>query len=463
MRPGSADAARGAMGGSPCIVMSPLHVRRGARGDGCLGPPSRDDQELREVCRQIAELAPQKFSSVREAFRYLRPDHNGRVSRSEVCYFFRAYGVERLQADRVFAYFDPSESDDIDCQEFIEFFRQQIHPDDEPGLQDGTGDVLMGSSTPGSPAAALNAAAVDLQCAKIANQFHEVLEQVREKAPQRFSHVRETLRIVDSDYDGCITQSEMRNFFRVFGFDDVVADSFFKQLAKGGPGGANYHTFVQVVGPFLDLPGVVAASKPPSRLLSARSRPHSARSRPSSRGRPSSAEKRLLDNPGRPEGPRDVLESALSGGRIPCLPALARGSKPSGSGSSVPQALASPRVALSRAGTPSLAGNSPRLPLSACSDRSKARERSSSVRERPGDCLPRQLERVFEPAAPPPAAARPGRRPMGIQRMAPTGDDKIKEFNNGVELTADTSARNEVLLSGGRPIASPLARFRRRA
>merc|ERR1719409_2273124 len=104
------------MGGSPRIVMSPLHPRRGARGDGSCGPPSREDKEILEVCRQVAELAPQKFSSVREAFRFLRPDHNGRVSRSQVQYFFRAYGVERVQADRLFTYFESSDNDDIDCQ-----------------------------------------------------------------------------------------------------------------------------------------------------------------------------------------------------------------------------------------------------------------------------------------------------------------------------------------------------------
>ena len=69
-RPGSADSARGAMRGSPRIVMTPLHPRSCSRGDGSLGPPSRKEQELREVCRQIAELAPQKFGTVREAHNY---------------------------------------------------------------------------------------------------------------------------------------------------------------------------------------------------------------------------------------------------------------------------------------------------------------------------------------------------------------------------------------------------------
>merc|ERR1719162_577258 len=181
------------------VVMAPLHPRGGARGNGALGPPSRAEQELIEVCKQVAELAPQKFTNVREAFRYLRPDHNGRVSRSEVQYFFRAYGIEKVQANRLFAFFEPSEKDDIDCQEFIQFFREHIHEnDEEPGLDGGTGASAC-PSVPGTPALAA-AAAPGWLCAHISNEFYNMLQQVKEKAPQKFSHVREALRIVDLDY-----------------------------------------------------------------------------------------------------------------------------------------------------------------------------------------------------------------------------------------------------------------------
>lgn len=451
-----------------------MHPRRGSRGDGSMGPPNRAEQELRDVCRQIAELAPQKFTSVREAFRYLRPDHNGRVSRSEVCYFFRAYGIQREQADRLFAYFNPSDKDDIECQQFVEYFRAQVNTDLlEPDILTIGDNGSTAGSMPGSPAPLLNAVSV----AKIANDFHYMLEQVREKAPQKFSHVREALRLVDGDYDGCITQGEMRHFFRAFSIDEMVADKFFFTLAKGGPGGANYNTFVQVVGPFLDLPGVVAHT---ASAVQPQSRPQSARSRPSSGpSRPQSADRRIRSAAiERPATPREVLEEALSIGSKQNLPVLAceepLGARlPAGAWAKDSVELAKNRPASRQLSArrssrgprgSSVAGDSPRLPPAAASPRlptprqqeqsttdsmssaapqgtprvtprgtPRGAVRGSSVSRQPSPApTPRgawkngseHIEKLiqaapkgnqaFEPACPPPVG-RGGRRPMGVQ------------------------------------------------
>lgn len=505
IRPGSADAARRAMGGSPMIVMSPLHPRKGTRGDGSVGPPTPREQELREVCRQVAELAPQKFSTVREAYRFLTPDHNGRVSRSQVCYFFRAYGVERAQADRLFCYFDPSENDDIDGHKFIAYFKQYINPDTTDGDSDCAAPARC-PSTPGSRAAALNATATDRLCAKLSNKFHYMLEEVRAKAPQRFSHVREALRIVDVDYDGCITRSEMQHFFRALGIDEMRSDKLYEEMAEGGPGGANYHTFVQVVGPFLELPGVVAATRPPSRPQSARSRPPSAEIRqPSAPRRPASPGAALK---------HEVLESALSETGNSCLPAVSRGlqkdvlQNPAGRSSSAAKVPASPRTPTSARGArgPSQEGSllprghhsrpvperrqfetceSSRPPASVCeSPRPPASVRRSHAAcespRRPAsahkemDHLEHQLvlgnfqphkqadDQVFQPAAPP--ARRQGHRPVGIQRAAPLAQkveknqDRTQVRKLEPELAAATEQARDALMSGGRPVSTPSRR-----
>lgn len=476
------------MGGDPRIVMSPLHPRRSARGNGALGPPSRKEQELRQVCRQIAELAPQKFTSVREAFRYLRADHNGRVSRSQVLYFFRAYGVQSSQANRLFEYFERSGDDDIDCQEFIEAFRPHIAAQDEPGIEVGS------ESAPGSFASPSNSSSMEPLVAKIANEFHYTLEEVRVKAPQKFSHVREALRIVDTDYDGCITQTEMRDFFRTFAIDEGVADRFFNRLAKGGPGGANYHTFVQIVAPFMDLPGVVAHSKPPSRPQSAD-------------GRPASARRRRLAAPGADNGqdqPAEVLilEGALSARGSPCLPALAyHGQKQalespsSARRSNSRQRMQSPRSGSerlctprssrgsreelgegSRASSPSARGH-PCQGNTPCQREAIRNAPLESERTGPIDHRAHQLvlgnfgdQDVFKPMVP--SAARHGRRPAGIQPEAPSLAGRSGRRPMGIPVTkaqdvADMgqvkpematpvkSIGNAALMSGGRPIASP--------
>jgi len=528
------------MGGSPRIVMSPLHPRRGARDDGSLGPPNSAEQELHKVCRQIAELAPQKFTTVREAFRYLRPDHNGSVSRSQVQYFFRAYGVQREQADRLFAYFEPNESDDIDCQKFIEFFRQQINPEEDAGAQ-GEGDAAsVCPPTPGSSAGGWNAAPTDRLGAKLAKDFHYMLEEVKDKAPQKFSHVREALRIVDVDYDGCITRSEMQHFFRAFGIDEMRSDSMFEKMAKGGPGGANYYLFVQVVGPFLDLPGVAAViQSAKSRQESQRprsARPQSARNRlPSADRRPSSRPASRAVSPA-DEDRKSVLESALSGAGSACLPALGRPAPEvmligHGTRDEVLETPLSTRGSKAAA-SPLPAFERPSTPTSARGSRKGSRERSSSVRahacpqlsarkspnetgeiassvcnsprpasvrsnaepqdsllsarERPdppghtgrpqvqatprshkyeqgeqvlqGNFKPQQGPSrpgdVFKPA-PPPAVARQGRRPMGIQRDAQAAEKQAQVEQYPPEMA---TALKEALTSGDRPVATPSRR-----
>jgi len=494
------------MGGDPRIIMSPLHPRASPRGNGALGPPSRKDQELRQVCRQIAELAPQKFTSVREAFRYLRADHNGRVSRSQVLYFFRAYGVQSSQANRLFEYFERSGDDDIDCQEFIEAFRPHIAADDEPGIEVGS------ESAPGSFASPSNSSSMEPLVAKIANEFHYTLEEIRVKAPQKFSHVREALRIVDTDYDGCITQREMRDFFRTFAIDEAVADRFFNRLAKGGPGGANYHTFVQIVAPFLDLPGVAAHSQPPSRPQSAGSRPPSA-----------DRHRRQLVEPGAGNGqdhPADILilEGALSARGSPCLPALAL----SGAGPSLEspssarrsnshQRMQSPRAGSerlctprstrgsrnelgegSRASSPSARGH-PCAGSAPC-QQAQALPALEIESAAPMDHRAHQLvlgnfgdQEVFKPMVPPPSAGRHGRRPMGIQPEAPPLAGRPGRRPSGIQrevpavqhvavngvadlgqlkpemATPLKNVGNGALMSGGRPIASPMRSLGRRS
>eukprot|EP00929_Paragymnodinium_shiwhaense_P035367 TRINITY_DN19098_c0_g1_i1.p1 TRINITY_DN19098_c0_g1~~TRINITY_DN19098_c0_g1_i1.p1 ORF type:complete len:659 (+),score=120.10 TRINITY_DN19098_c0_g1_i1:52-2028(+) len=291
------------MAGPARLQMSPWHPRRLARGDVCLQECSKEERELHQVCEQIGLLAPQKFSSIREAFRFLRPDHNGQVARSDVRYFFRAYGVDRVQADRLFCLFDKDGTGFADCQTFVAHLRQYIQPDgdwSETAAATSSSSSLPGagsavSSKPATPRSGsgsmqcsqqLNLSAQhaefanELGGALVQREFGQVLQLVREKAPGRFANAREALRFVDIDYDGRITRDEVRLFFRAFGIMEDISDRIFDRLAgcfeKDVKATCDYHSFVKVISPYLDLPGIVAASRRPSS------------SRPSSRGRSAS-------------------------------------------------------------------------------------------------------------------------------------------------------------------------------
>lgn len=98
--------------------------------------------------------------------------------------------------------------------------------------------------------------------------FQDVLEQVRLKAPKRFSHAREVLRILGSGSSGsredCYLQrSQARAFFRAFDVSTDHADRFFEHLASASgeedSDQVSYRSFLKQVGPFLELPGIEAA------------------------------------------------------------------------------------------------------------------------------------------------------------------------------------------------------------
>jgi len=431
--------------------MSPSHPRRRSRGDGSLGPLSKEDQELQSVCRQISDLAPQKFTTVREAFRYLRPDRNGMASRSDILYFLRAYGVEEQQASRVYERFDPDEVGSIDCCQFVDFMRPHVAPDgDDMELIAGltteavpralvspcSGRLASPSASSFLPkAVGLPASDCPDVVARVSKEFWPILNMVHEKASQRFSHIREALRIVDADYDGCITRGEMQNFFRAFGVGEKESDRFYEALAGGGPGGANYHSFVQVVGPYLDLAGVVTAMQ---RSASRASRPGSASSRGHStprrvRAPDESCQRLILDRlPSRDEGrvasrnPSSPVKETRKtqtehekclGGRVsPALRARVRES---------PRRMKPCKVLIA---TPSAPIQSPRHLVSAQEGRNAAR--------------------AIRPLSPPPAVKKGGRRPLGILRKELDAED------------CSNTMRAALRTNDGRPVATPARRPR---
>lgn len=100
---------------------------------------------------------------------------------------------------------------------------------------------------------------------RVAHQeFRDVFEQIRLKAPKRFSHAREVLRILgsgSSTEDGSLERSQARAFFRAFDLSADCADRFFEHLAAASDCGdtVSYRSFLKHVGPFIELPGIEAA------------------------------------------------------------------------------------------------------------------------------------------------------------------------------------------------------------
>lgn len=97
--------------------------------------------------------------------------------------------------------------------------------------------------------------------------FQDVLEQIRIKAPKRFSHAREVLRILGSGSSGSredcyLERNQARAFFRAFDLSADHADRFFEHLGSASGDDSHhvsYRSFLKQVGPFLELPGIESA------------------------------------------------------------------------------------------------------------------------------------------------------------------------------------------------------------
>jgi len=85
-----------------------------------------------------------------------------------------------------------------------------------------------------------------------------MLEFIGVKAREKFSHAREAFRCVDCNDDGQINLSEMRYFFRRFNSPEADADKLFDHMDGHNSGAVDYQDFVQLLGPFLELPGTEA-------------------------------------------------------------------------------------------------------------------------------------------------------------------------------------------------------------
>jgi len=259
-----------ASGPQTLLVASARGPRRGVHAGpnlAALPPQEREDQELRTICEEIGFKAAQKFGTVREAFRYLDADHDGSISKSEMEYFFRAYNYPSSTADRFFNKLDKDGSGFVEYGEFMKFVAPYVQPEQfyTPGpSQCPSPECSSGVSTRApSPIGGISvgsggniASTGGARQEALSKDLTDVLKFIGRKASEKFYHARDVFRYVDSNGDGQISQGEIRWFFRAFNLAEASADEFFKRFASSG--GVDYFEFVQVLGPYLDLPGVQA-------------------------------------------------------------------------------------------------------------------------------------------------------------------------------------------------------------
>jgi Ca2+-binding EF-hand superfamily protein len=202
------------------------------------------------IFEHIGQKAAQKFTTLREAFRFVDANKDGCVDRAEVRYFFRAYDLPDAAADRFFDRLAQG-ARAIDYQDFVRCMTPAIESGRPPSCG-GSSDSQVSTREP-SPRNA--AAAVERQRA-FEDEFRGVLDQIRLKALQRLGNARDLNRFIVGR-DGLVSRSELQHMFRAFSVSQATADVFFDRLAELGSGLVEYEALMRLICPLLkDLPGV---------------------------------------------------------------------------------------------------------------------------------------------------------------------------------------------------------------
>eukprot|EP00929_Paragymnodinium_shiwhaense_P109552 TRINITY_DN7601_c0_g1_i1.p1 TRINITY_DN7601_c0_g1~~TRINITY_DN7601_c0_g1_i1.p1 ORF type:complete len:678 (+),score=150.77 TRINITY_DN7601_c0_g1_i1:83-2116(+) len=221
--------------------------RRRSFGDIGVSLSFEDEKQLQAAFASIGHKAAQKFTSVREALRYLDADRDGLVDRGEAHYFFRAYDISERLADQVFdsllARYGGSR-DTVPYAEFVQFLAPAF---------EGTGAATPGDDSTRAP----SPTSVAERRRAVEEQFAEVLVYIRRKCEARFPNALQVRRFIGtSENAGFVINSEVRHLFRAFNLPETTADKIYDCLDPDGYGAIDYGLFMQVVCPHLeDLPG----------------------------------------------------------------------------------------------------------------------------------------------------------------------------------------------------------------
>jgi len=196
-------------------------------------------RKLSQAVQLISDKANLRYPShreLRQAFRWVDLNKDGKVSRAEVENFFRVFGVAMETAEYLFALLDAQGLDEIKHSDFVDVFGPAIG---------------IGHTEPS------HKKHVDLPGERDLERELEEVMRIVERDMLKFSHPREALRSLDLSHDGRITRDEMQTFFQRFGVKQESAYHVFDFLLRSddsqqhGHETCSYHDFIKLFDPVM--------------------------------------------------------------------------------------------------------------------------------------------------------------------------------------------------------------------
>jgi len=183
--------------------------------------------ELRKLMQDLGDKLPLKFKHMRDAFRMLDLERNGRITRAEMRAFFRGFGHQEDVADRVFDLVDQEGHGEVDFGVFMSHFDSVLGP----AFRQAKRTEMIPVDEP-----------------RTSKEVNDIAEFIGEQLVVKYKTVQDAFRAVDLNKDGKLSQYELRAFVKKFGLSVDAADKFFNALDPEGTGYVLYNTFVQLFG-----------------------------------------------------------------------------------------------------------------------------------------------------------------------------------------------------------------------
>jgi len=163
----------------------------GGRMDGHRPAPMLE-KEMRNIMKDIGEKLPLKFKHVRDAFRPLDLEQNGKIKPTEMRYFLRGFCYTDDIADRLFKALEESECGTVDFNVFLSHFGAVLGPANRLPYRC---DLVPETDD------------------KLSKEVNLLAAILREKLLTKYGSARQALSNLDLEGHGQITWSEMRRLF----------------------------------------------------------------------------------------------------------------------------------------------------------------------------------------------------------------------------------------------------------
>lgn len=223
------------------------------------GPlPPQADWSVEHWMIFLGRKSSERFGHVMDLIRHVDRDYDGNISRDEMRHFFSIFGLEAKVADKCWSsMLKPGEPE----VEYMDFMRAIAPHLDLPGvrgvLHQGGGQggkripvkQRMGSRPPLTSSRDEDNEITEEQRVILAQRqerrnLRAMMQDIGVKLQLKFRHAREAFRGLDLDKDGRIAPTELRAFFRGFGYSSEAADGLFALLDEEGTGEIDFAHFM---------------------------------------------------------------------------------------------------------------------------------------------------------------------------------------------------------------------------